>query len=87
MEISEQKICEKLTKDLKTRIEQEKLSKTRQGIRKKKEEQEKNKQKETRSDLLSHEGAGKRNRFYSPGSSLARDEISQKWKRNSREMV
>ena len=87
MEISEQKICEKLTKDLKTRIEQEKLSKTRQDIRKKKEEQEKNKQKETRSDLLSHEGAGKRNKFYSPGSSLTRDEISQKWKRNSREMV
>ena len=69
MELFAQKICEKLTKDLKTRTQQEKKHcKIREDERKKKEEQEKKKQKETRWDLLSQEGAGKRNSSYTPGN-------------------
>ena len=51
-------------KNFKIRIEHEKHYKTRQDI--KKEEEEKKKQKEMRRDLLSQEGAGKRNMLLHP---------------------
>ena len=70
-----QKICKKLTKELKVMIEQEKHYKARKDIRKK--NKRKKKLKEMRWDLLSQEGAGKRKSSGTLGSSPTSDETSQ----------
>ena len=88
MELFAQKICEKLTKDLKTRTQQEKKHcKIREDERKKKEEQEKKKQKEMRWDLLSQEELERGIALAPQGIFLTSDKMNQKRRSNSRQMV